>query len=143
MNVFDKARIIIYRFHEKGLEVMLVNPELDADPKVWKLPDGTTRERLMSNPESMIELDPVHGANGESIQTFAIEADWQEVPSVRGIIKHDVKRVKSKIKEVLPGVEKGTYFAVKEAFKKVLPDEYNALKELKDILLDRNLVTNI
>ena len=143
MNVFDKARIIIYRFHEKGLEVMLVNPELNSDPEVWKLPAGTTEQKFMSNSESIIELDPIDGVNGEAIQTYAIEADWHEVPSVRGIIKHDVKRVKSKIKEVLPGVEKGTYFVVKEAFKKVMPDEYNALEELKDILLDRNLVTNI
>jgi len=85
----------------------------------------------------MIELET------DSMPTFAIEADWHDIPSVRGIIKHDAKLVKKKIKTVLPGIEKRAYFTIKEAFKKVLPDEYKALKELKDILLDRNLTTSI
>ena len=74
---------------------------------------------------------------------FGIEGDWHDIPSIRGMIKHDLKRVKSKVKEVLPDVEKGMYFNVKEAFKKVMPHEYAALKELKDILIDRNAVKNI
>jgi hypothetical protein len=59
------------------------------------------------------------------------------------MLRHDVKLVKAIVKENLPGSEKGTYFAIKEAFKKVMPHEYGALKELKDILFDRNSVTNI
>jgi len=61
------------------------------------------------------------------------------MPSIRGLIKHDLKMVEGKIQEL----EHGTYVAAKEAFKKVLPHEYAVIKELKDILFDRNLIKNI
>jgi len=120
MSVFDKARVVLYRVHEKGLEILLVSHDMKNDPDIWKIPTS-------KNP----------------IPTFAIEADWHDIPSVRGLIKHDAKLIKSKIKEVLPQVENGAYFTIKEAFKKVMPEEYKALKELKDIILDRNMSMNI
>jgi hypothetical protein len=40
-------------------------------------------------------------------------------------------------------MDKGAFFAIKETFKKVLPNEYNSLHELKDILSARNLLSNI
>jgi hypothetical protein len=54
-----------------------------------------------------------------------------------------VKLVKSMVKEMIPGIEKGAFFVFKEGVKKVLPSEYNALKELKDILVDRNSIRNL
>jgi len=147
MSVFDYARVIIYRFHEKGLEVFLLQDDVENDPDVWLLPAGRLedqiKEQIKDSIRPFIELDSFLNQDGNEIKTIAVEADWHDIPSVRGLIKHDVKRVKSKIKEVVPQIEKGTYFAVKEAFKKVLPNEYKALKELKDVLLDRNTVTNI
>lgn len=146
MSVLDVARIIIYRFHEKGLEVFLINPDLDEDPEVWKTPQALKNEVQLAyanGASGVIALDPVKSPGGELTNFLAIEGDWHDIPSIRGIIKHDVKRVKNKIKEVVPGIEKGSFVAVKEAFKKVMPDEYNALKELKDILVDRNTITNI
>lgn len=143
MHVFDTVRIIIYRCHEKGLEVFLINDDLESDPDVWLLPSGRLETQIKESIKSLIELDHVYEDEGEKVKTIALEADWHEIPSVRGLVKHDVKLVKSKIKEVLPNIEKGAYFCVKEAFKKVLPNEYQALKELKDIMLDRNTVTNI
>lgn len=88
-------------------------------------------------------MDPVQAADGNMVQTFAIEGDWHDIPSIRGLIRHDVKLVKDKIKNMVPDLEQGTFFAVKEAFKKVMPDEYSALKELKEILIDRNLAKYI
>ncbi|MFT4973965.1 MAG: hypothetical protein ACI9JY_003178, partial [Saprospiraceae bacterium] len=38
---------------------------------------------------------------------------------------------------------KGTFVAVKEALKKVLPHQYDMLKELKDTLLERNSLKNM
>lgn len=76
-------------------------------------------------------------------RVFAVEADWHDIPSIRGLIKHDVKIVHQKIKSSVQDLERGTYFGVKDAFKKILPHEYQALKELKDIIFDRNLVQNI
>ena len=142
MKVLDQVRVVIYRFHEAGLEVFLINPELHTDKDVWRLPSGADSIELKGNNYNVIELDDTTGNNGETVKNLAIEADWHEIPSIRGIIKHDVKRLKNKVKEVLPCLEQGSYVAVKEAIKKTMPQEYAALKELKDILTDRNTVTN-
>lgn len=138
MSVLDTTRLIVYRCHQKGLEILLINNELDADPDVWKIPNLKVES---SGSNQIIQLENTVDEDGKSIQTIAIEGDWHDIPSIRGIIKHDVKRVKRKIKSVVPDLEQGSYFAIKDAFKKVLPNEYKALKELKDIILDRNLST--
>lgn len=144
MSVLDLARVIIYRFHEKGLEIFLINNEMDKDQDIWQIPQGLSESiREKGHLKNIIDLDTMVDENGRTIKTLAIEGDWHDIPSIRGMLKHDVKLVKAIVKENLPGSEKGAYFAVKEAFKKVMPHEYKALKELKDVLFDRNSVTNI
>ena len=144
MSVLDLARVVIYRFHEKGLEIFLINNEMDKDQDIWQIPQGLSESiREKGNVKNTIDLDTTEDEQGRTIKTLAIEGDWHDIPSIRGMLKHDVKLVKAIVKENLPGSEKGAYFAVKEAFKKVLPHEYKALKELKDVLFDRNSVTNI
>lgn len=144
MSVLDLARIIIYRFHEKGLEIFLIKNDMENDADIWRIPEGST---LHINSEDitdkLIDLDVIEDGEGKQIRTLAIEGDWHDIPSIRGMIKHDVKLMKHIVRENLPGSEKGAYFAVKEAFKKVLPHEYNAIKELKEILFDRNSVKNM
>lgn len=140
MSVFDSARVVLYRIHEKGLEILLVSHDMKNDPDIWNIPMSKIKD---TNSRSIITLEDQMDQEGNPIPTFAIEADWHDIPSVRGMIKHDAKLIKSKIKEVLPQVENGAYFTIKEAFKKVMPEEYKALKELKDILLDRNMSMNI
>lgn len=142
MSILDSARVIIYRFHEKGLEIFLINNEMEKDADIWRIPQGLV-EQWQEHGKQIIDLDTIEDENGQAIKTIAIEGDWHDIPSIRGMLKHDIKLIKSIVKENLPGSEKGAYFAVKEAFKKVLPQEYKALKELKDILFDRNTVTNI
>ena len=139
MRAIDQVRILVYRVHEKGLEVLLVNSESKEDPEIWKLPQGD----FTIGDNDLIELEPIQSQSGDLIRIFGIEGDWHDIPSIRGLIKHDVKRVKRKLKEVLPCVDNGAYFAVKDAFKKVMPNEYEALKELKDILADRNTVIHL
>lgn len=141
MSVLDKVRIVIYRFHEKGLEIFLVNTDLQNIPSVWKIPKGQlSSNNLNQEILDMIELNPYTDDQGHSVTTYAIEGDWHDIPSIKGLLKHDVKIVKDTIKEMVPGIEQGTYFALKEAFKKVMPQEYKVLKELKDVLFDRNIV---
>ena len=72
--------------------------------------------------------------NGEKEEAWAVEGDWHEIPSLKSMIYEDAVHLKEKLKEM----EKGTFFVVKEAFKKVLPHQYKFLKELKEILVDRN-----
>ncbi|MBT8231091.1 MAG: hypothetical protein HKO66_12815 [Saprospiraceae bacterium] len=140
MSVLDSARLIVYRCHQKGLEILLIPNDMDNDPDIWQLPDLNVHQAPNQN---YIELEGSTDDQGKNVSNIAIEADWHDIPSIRGIIKHDVKLVKSKIKSIVPGIEKGTYFTIKDAFKKVLPREYQALKELKDIILDRNQILNV
>jgi len=141
MSVLDFVRVVVYRFHEKGLEVFLVNSEMQNDPDIWKIPKAELKN--LQRCEDCIELDPVTDNEGCTHHTVAVPGDWHDIPSIRGMIKHDIKLAKETIKEVVPGIENGAFFAVKEAVKHTMPEEYKALKELKDILFDRNLVKNI
>lgn len=138
MSVLDLVRVVVYRFHEKGLEIFLMNSDIENDPDIWRLPEGSvSKEEFLKQCES-ISLDPVVDRKGNRIHTMAIEGEWHDMPSLRGMLKHDVKLMKSTIKEVVPSVEKGGFFGFKEAVKKLMPEEYAALKELKDVLVDRN-----
>jgi hypothetical protein len=140
MTVFDKARLIIYRCHEKGIEIFLMGSD---DTGSWRLPDGDLGIYSGKMEDKIIELDPIDLPEGGKANAVAIEGDWHDIPSIRALIREDIDLVKEKIKEFIPKPEGGTFVAMKEAFKKVLPDEYAFLKELKDILIDRNLVKNI
>lgn len=132
MNVLDSARVIIYRLNKKGLEIFLVKNQQDVNQ--WQLPEG-----LPSNEQDqrIIHLE------SEEQKGYAFEADWHEIPSIRGMLKDDARLVKAELKKRIPELEQGSYVAVKEAFKKVLPAEYALLKELKEILFERNQAGNI
>ena len=41
-----------------------------------------------------IDLDNHRRWRGKQIRTLAIEGDWHDIPSIRGMIKHDVKLMK-------------------------------------------------
>jgi len=145
MNVFDTVRVVVYRFHEKGLEIFLVNSGLEEEN--WRIPFADIAKYTEQDVEvgdRFISIETNDNADGTSSITCAIEGDWHDIPSIRKLIKEDIKLVHSKIdKYVIPELEKGTYFAIKEAFKKVMPNEYKILHELKDILLHRNMLKNI
>ncbi len=136
MSVLDLVRVVVYRCHEKGLEVFLISPTDKSDNDLWKLPRADFDVTRMNG----IELNH---ENDENISTIAIEGDWHDIPSIRGLVKHDLKRVKSKVKYVLPCLEKGSFVEMKQIVKKVLPNEYAALKELREIVKERNTILNI
>lgn len=145
MGVLDKVRVMIYRVHEKGLEVFLMNNEMASDPDVWHFPQGfdSFKNSMETFGKDIIDLNEVPDDLGQAHKMIAVEGDWHDIPSIRGMLKHDIKLAKKIVKEHLPGSEKGAYFAVKEAFKKVLPHEYEAIKELSEILSDRNTLKNM
>jgi hypothetical protein len=131
MSLLDYARVCIYRVNQKGLEIFLVNTGAEE----WQMPTGKLSISASAfESDKMIELE----SDGQIGKILAIEGDWHEIPSIRKMIKDDVKIVASHVIKKLPEAEEGAYFAIKEAFKKVMPEEYNSLKELKDILIDRN-----
>jgi len=144
MSLFDKACLIVYRYAEKGLEIFLVNDAGDENP-VWSIPKQalTGEADTLEEDIELIELDCVETEDGQKCRAIAIEGDYHDIPSIRSLMKDDMLYVKDKLKTMIPELEKGTFVAVKEAFKSVLPHEYAFLKELKEILTDRNLTQNM
>ncbi len=142
MTVRNQIRLIVYRIHEKGLEILLSKPQSQAF--AYALYPAVISREASKHPlwKNRIEFES-RGSDGSTIQAIAIEGDWHDLPRIRTLIKHDVEIVKGKLIEWFPELEKGTYVAAKEAFKKLLPHEYAVIKELKDIILDRNVVKNI
>lgn len=139
LNLSEKANLIIYRIREKGLEVFLVNKE---NKEEWDMPQGKLQDekplKLMDE-DRLIELDSVSQEDGQLEHAVAVEGDWHDIPSLKGILYQDMLEMKDKISDM----EKGTFFVVKEAVKKVLPHQYQFLKELKDIITDRNSIQNL
>ena len=135
MSVLDHVRLVVYRFHEKGLEILM--------PEAKSCLIDTSSLIVNNGGPNAIELNSSIDQNGLPIRIMALEGDWHDIPSIRGLIKSDIDLVKGKIKEIVPELEDCVYVAVKEAFKEALPHEYAALKELKDVLMDRNVILNI
>lgn len=136
MSLRKKANLIIYRFRERGLEVFLLNNEDQA----WAFPQGEMREGENEQvDESIIELDPARRDDGKPESAYAVEGDWHEIPSLKHLLYQDAMQLKDKLK----GMEKGAYLSLKDAFKAVLPHQYAFLKELKDILSDRNSLRDL
>ena len=102
-----------------------------------------------SNPSKLIkndfiELESIDNEDNEAIKAYAVEADWHEIPSLKSFIKQDIEEVAGKIIDFIPNDDHlGTFVTIKEAFKKILPSQYAYLKELKDIIKERNSVRDI
>ena len=141
MSFSKRLNLVIYRFKEKGLEIFLVNNE-DLEGAEWDLPKRDQKEDL-NKPnlveDEVIELDPFVQATGEEEEAWAVEGDWHDIPSLKSMLFEDAMQLKDKIKDM----EKGTFFKIKEALKRVLPHQYEFLKELRDILTDRNSLKDL
>jgi predicted NUDIX family NTP pyrophosphohydrolase len=147
MSSSEQTDVIIYRVRETGLEVFLVHPSAiqtgtgDEKEAALHIPgtDQFVPERLS---DRYIALDPVTDANGQQRNAIAIEADWHEIPSLRALIYEDYRVAKEKarhhLKNILPSMERGAYVAVKEAFRRIMPEQYAFLKELKEIVAEKN-----
>lgn len=141
MSNTAQTDILIYRVRENGLEVFLLHQEqpLGDAPLPSSVPTTLAHGQLTTE---FIALDPVTDADGTERNAIAIEADWHEIPSLRALIYEDYRVAKEKAKQHLKNIllphESGAYVAVKEAFKQVLPAQYAFLKELKDIVSDKN-----
>lgn len=143
MQSNEQVDVIIYRVRENGLEVFLVNKESDGSLSA-PFTGEAAQEQFAAH---CIELEPVADANGDTRKAVAIEADWHEIPSLRALVYEDFRVAKEKarmhLKLLVVDFEKGTYVAVKEAIKRVLPQQYAFLKELKEIIADKNQAKSI
>lgn len=128
MSLRKKASLIIYRFQERGLEVFLTDSKTDR----YDFPEGEIEQDAVNN--AGIELDPV-----EEQEAVAFESDWHDIPSLKAMLFEDAVQIKEKLKEV----EQGAFVSIKDALRNALPHQYAFLKELKDILRDRNSLRDL
>ena len=146
MPTNEQRDVIIYRVRDNGLEVFLVDHPEGQSGEWSQMPSVEISEQMMAAAKG-IELDAFTCENGSERKAVAIEADWHEIPSLRALVYEDYRVAKEKaklhIKHLVVDFEKGTYVAVKEAFKRVLPQQYAFLKELKDIIADKNQANSI
>lgn len=143
MSVNKQVDVLIYRVRETGLEVFLIHAEQQEGEVAPSLSAPSATDYAPGHLSAhFIELEPVTDANGDARNAIAIEADWHEIPSLRALIYEDYRVAKEKaklhLKNFVPALERGAYVAVKEAFKRVMPEQYAFLKELKDIVADKN-----
>lgn len=130
MSIRKQASLIIYRFKERGLEIFMLNKSND-----WGLPEGEM-ETILPEDHGLIELDPSDNKD----EALAMEADWHEIPSLKAMLYKDATILKEKLKEV----EGGTYLTIRDALERNLsPAQFQFLKELKDVLVDRNTIRNL
>ena len=133
MDIRDKLHLVIYRVRERGLEIF-VRDDADAAEQLT-LPEGNADfdlDELERLREEIIALD--EGETGEDTERgIAIEADYHDIPSLKGLLLEDAREIKRRLVE-----EEGAFVAVKEVAKRLLPGQYKLLSELRDILVDRN-----
>ncbi len=136
MSMLETVRLVIYRIKEKGLEIFLVNT---GDQ--WEFPEISESKASQSNNDTHIELDPVaRTTDGSPEKGLAVEGDWHDIPSLKKLLREDVEYMKGQISQISPELDKGTFFALNDAARKVLPGYDSFIKELKEIIRDRNSI---
>ena len=120
--------MIIYRFRERGLEVFLLNKS-----DQWGLPGGDVD---LGATQELIELEP----SQDREEAVAIEGDWHQIPSLKQMLLEEGTELAGKFR----GIEKGTFVTIKDALKTHLsPNKVEFLRELRDVITDRNSVRDL
>lgn len=128
MSLRKTASLIIYRFRERGLEVFLTRQSDE-----WGLPGG---EVDMEANSDFIELEP----SIDREEAVAVEGDWHEIPSLKQMLYEESGELKERLKEI----EQGAFVTVKDALKNNLsPGQVAFLRELRDVITDRNSVRDL
>jgi len=142
MKAKESAGICVYRFGDQGLEVFLVKPENEINEN-WEIPDGFLTKEVDTDTD-FIRLDDVN-SNDEIKSTWAFEVEGEkevfDLPLKRLLGETESPfKLRRKHKYIM---DNGCYFVIKEAIKKVFPDQVVQLKELQEVLRDRNMVKYI
>jgi len=146
MSIIDRAFLVVFRYAEKGLEIFLVKTEdEEMQSQLVEISEQFLTEIPLrfSDNAKVIELDPIEDEDAGKIRAVAIEGDWHDIPSLRAMLKDDLHFMKDRVKKYIPNVDTGAFFSFKEVVKKAMRSEYQLLKELKDVLTDRNSINNI
>ena len=143
------AGILLYRFSDGMLEVLLVHPGgpfwAKKDMGAWSIPKGEfeTEEDPLSAAQreleeetgikaegNFIELTPVKQKSGKLVYAWALEKDID--PS---LIKSNSFEIewppKSGIKKSFPEIDKAAWFNKEEAVKKIIEGQVPLIEELE------------
>ena len=135
MDIRDKLHLVIYRVRERGLEIFVRDDAASASDELT-LPEGRADldvDELQRLRDEIIALDESTDADAPTGRGIAIEADYHDIPSLKGLLLEDARKLKAQLTE-----GEGSFVAVKEVAKRLLPSQYKLLSELRDILVDRN-----
>ncbi|GAB1395415.1 hypothetical protein MASR1M65_01880 [Saprospiraceae bacterium] len=139
MSLREKVNLFIYRYAEKGLEIFLMKSDAEDLLHLPNSSGNIAPIQQIGKEKSLIQLDETTNPEGNIEKNVAFEAEYHEIPSLKHLLKSDMNFVADKIIHMLPDSEKGRFIALKEAIKKMRPHQNQALKELKDILVEKNL----
>lgn len=141
MKTKESTGICVYRFGDQGLEVFLVKPE-NVNDENWEIPDGFLTDAVEKDFD-FIRLDDVINSDITGAWAFEDESekDTFNLPLKRILGKTESPfQLRRKHKYL---TDNGCYFVIKEAIKKVFPEQVVLLKELQEVLRDRNMIKYI
>lgn len=148
----SSAGILLYRFKNKTLEVLLVHPGgpfwKKKDEGAWTIPKGepNDQEPLLATAVrelqeetglnavgNLIELEPVRQKSGKWVHAWAVEMDVDEV-SIQSNHFEMEWPVKSGRIQSFPEIDKAGWFTISEARLKINPAQFALLEELSGLL---------
>ena len=102
MDVINSARLIIYRMHEKGLEIFLVNTGLVDEDEYWGFPDAVIRQQDVEiGLMKLINLDPVRCGYVYAFAAFLL-SDEEKVAQFNNLLLHLKDSGGANAEELLP-----------------------------------------
>ena len=143
------AGILLYRFVNNNLQVLLVHPGgpywKNKDKNSWGIPKGEFQEDerafdaalrefkeetgMELNSNKFIELNPVIQNSGKIVYAWAVEGDI-DARSIKSNLFEIEWPPKSGKMQKFPEVDKAEWFPVPIARKKILKKQYGLIEEL-------------
>jgi predicted NUDIX family NTP pyrophosphohydrolase len=145
----QSAGILLYRYHQKALEVMLVHPGgpfyAKKDAGAWTIPKGEpdededlllaaqrefTEETGIVLKGTFIPLTSVKQTGGKLVHAWAMEGDM-DVTTLKSNTFEMPWPPKSGKMQSFPEIDKAAWFNVEEALTKILPAQGAFIEELR------------
>jgi predicted NUDIX family NTP pyrophosphohydrolase len=146
------AGLLVYRLKNKTLEVFLVHPGgpfyIKKDLETWSIPKGEYEESEDPLQAAIREfreetgqvisgdftaLTPITQKGGKHVLAWAVEGDIDETQVQSNTFQMEWPPKSGKMKD-FPEVDKGAWFVVPEAMKKINPKQSGLVEELSGIL---------
>ncbi len=145
------AGVLLYRKTSRGLEVFLVHPGgplwKNKDEGAWSIPKGLIEEGedllqaalrefeeetgFSLKPENPTGLSPVKLKSGKTVYAFAIEGDCEAEKLRSNTFRMEWPPKSGMIKE-FPEIDRGGWFSIEEAKRKINPGQISFLSELEE-----------